>query len=109
MRYDVQFYGKVLYVPKDGGSTTLWQGGEVVQAVAYDHLVPGTKSYAVGPFCLVLTARMALSGDNTEQSVLALRLWGSRARGGMDMELFQAGEHDNGLQVLTCTLSKDRV
>lgn len=50
----------------------------MVQAVAYDHLVPG---------------------DNTEQSVLALRLWGSRARGGMDMELFQAGEHDNGLQV----------
>jgi starch phosphorylase len=70
---DIQFYG---YVRKttgdDGKQRSIWEGGEIVQAVAYDVPIPG---YDTG------------TTNN-------LRLWSSKASGGeFDFQKFNSGDY----------------
>jgi starch phosphorylase len=42
LQYPVRFYGQVRTEKKpDGTSRSIWEGGEIVQAVAYDNPIPG--------------------------------------------------------------------
>ncbi|KAF2762136.1 glycosyl transferase [Pseudovirgaria hyperparasitica] len=74
---DIQFYGHVNRFQDDTGKTiTQWEGGEIVQAVAYDVPVPGYDT----PTC-----------NN-------LRLWGSKAASGeFDFQKFNSGEYESSV------------
>ncbi|KAF2450185.1 glycosyltransferase family 35 protein [Karstenula rhodostoma CBS 690.94] len=71
---DVQFYGQVnRWQDDEGKQHTSWEGGETVQAVAFDVPVPGYQT----PTC-----------NN-------LRLWGSKAASGeFDFQKFNSGEYE---------------
>ncbi|KAJ4289023.1 Non-essential glycogen phosphorylase [Kalmusia sp. IMI 367209] len=71
---DVQFYGHVnRWQDDEGKQHTSWEGGETVQAVAFDVPVPGYQT----PTC-----------NN-------LRLWGSKAASGeFDFQKFNSGEYE---------------
>lgn len=75
---DVMFYGYVRKQIEDDGSTrAIWEGGEVVQAVAYDYPVPGFNT------------------ENTNN----LRLWASKpASGEFDFQKFNAGDYENAVR-----------
>ncbi|KAI9825055.1 MAG: Non-essential glycogen phosphorylase [Thelocarpon impressellum] len=74
---DIQFYGNVRKVQdEDGKQVTSWEGGEIVQAVAYDVPIPGFET----------------STTNN------LRLWSSKAsRGEFDFQKFNAGEYESSV------------
>jgi starch phosphorylase len=74
---DVQFYGHVNRWQDDEGKTQCsWEGGEIVQAVAFDVPIPGYKT----PTC-----------NN-------LRLWGSKAASGeFDFQKFNSGEYESSV------------
>ncbi|KAF2101360.1 glycosyl transferase [Rhizodiscina lignyota] len=74
---DIQFYGHVnKWQDEDGKQQTSWEGGEIVEAVAYDVPVPG---YATG------------TTNN-------LRLWGSKAASGeFDFQKFNRGEYESSV------------
>jgi starch phosphorylase len=71
---DIQFYGNVNRYQDDKGKVvSQWEGGEIVQAVAYDVPIPG----------------YATSTTNN------LRLWGSKAASGeFDFQKFNSGEYE---------------
>ncbi|KIW08892.1 uncharacterized protein PV09_00814 [Verruconis gallopava] len=71
---DIQFYGHVnRYQDDQGKIINQWEGGEIVQAVAYDVPIPG----------------YATSTTNN------LRLWGSKAASGeFDFQKFNSGEYE---------------
>jgi len=75
---DVMFNGYVRReIDDDGKTRNIWEGGEVVQAVAYDVPIPG---YAT---------------ENTNN----LRLWSSKsASGEFDFEKFNAGEYESAMR-----------
>ena len=54
VRYAVRFYGQVAVTAQGARTSYQWQGGEVVEAVAYDIPVPGFRS--------AMTNRMRLWG-----------------------------------------------
>ncbi|KAF2817350.1 glycosyl transferase [Mytilinidion resinicola] len=74
---DVQFYGYVSkYQDDDGKNVSFWEGGEIVQACAYD--VP-------------------IAGYGTS-TVNNLRLWGSKAASGeFDFQKFNSGEYESSV------------
>ncbi|KAL8932462.1 MAG: hypothetical protein Q9216_006827 [Gyalolechia sp. 2 TL-2023] len=74
---DIQFYGYVNKQQNDDGKTiSVWQGGEIVQAVAYDAPIPGYQT----------------STTNN------LRLWSSKASSGeFDFQKFNAGEYEGSV------------
>jgi starch phosphorylase len=74
---DIQFYGHVTKHQDDEGKTTCnWQGGEIVQAVAYDVPIPGY-------------------GTRTTNN---LRLWSSKASSGeFDFQKFNAGDYESAV------------
>ncbi|KAF2265893.1 glycosyl transferase [Lojkania enalia] len=74
---DVQFYGHVNRWQDDEGKTQCsWEGGEIVQAVAFDVPIPG---YSTG------------TCNN-------LRLWGSKAASGeFDFQKFNSGEYESSV------------
>jgi starch phosphorylase len=74
---DVQFYGTVNKQRDAQGRTThTWQGGETVQAVAYDVPIPGY-------------------GTSTTNN---LRLWSSKASSGeFDFQKFNAGDYESAV------------
>jgi glycogen phosphorylase len=74
---DIQFYGSVRnYSDDNGKSLASWEGGEVVQAVAYDVPIPGYDT----------------STTNN------LRLWSSKAASGeFDFSKFNAGEYESAV------------
>lgn len=74
---DIQFYGQsVRHEDEDGRVTYNWQGGEIVQAVAYDVPIPGY-------------------GTTTTNN---LRLWSSKASSGeFDFQKFNAGEYESAV------------
>ncbi|KAJ9298273.1 CAZyme family GT35 [Paecilomyces variotii] len=74
---DVQFYGSVRrYHDDDGKAINEWDGGEIVQAVAYDVPIPGY-------------------GTSTTNN---LRLWSSKASSGeFDFQKFNSGEYESAV------------
>ncbi|GAD96550.1 glycogen phosphorylase GlpV/Gph1, putative [Paecilomyces variotii No. 5] len=74
---DVQFYGSVRrYQDDDGKFINEWDGGEIVQAVAYDVPIPGY-------------------GTSTTNN---LRLWSSKASSGeFDFQKFNSGEYESAV------------
>ncbi|KAF2747807.1 glycosyltransferase family 35 protein [Sporormia fimetaria CBS 119925] len=74
---DIQFYGHVNRWQDDEGKLQYaWEGGEIVQAVAFDVPVPGYET----PTC-----------NN-------LRLWGSKAASGeFDFQKFNSGEYESSV------------
>ncbi|KAJ9307683.1 CAZyme family GT35 [Paecilomyces variotii] len=74
---DVQFYGSVRrYHDDDGKVINEWDGGEIVQAVAYDVPIPGY-------------------GTSTTNN---LRLWSSKASSGeFDFQKFNSGEYESAV------------
>ncbi|KAF4533869.1 Glycogen phosphorylase [Lasiodiplodia theobromae] len=74
---DIQFYGHVRkYTDESGKQKSVWEGGEIVQAVAYDVPIPGYST----------------STTNN------LRLWGSKAASGeFDFQKFNSGEYESSV------------
>ncbi|KAI9696228.1 MAG: Non-essential glycogen phosphorylase [Candelina mexicana] len=74
---DIMFYGHVNKHQNDGGKTVaVWEGGEIVQAQAYDAPIPGYKT----------------STTNN------LRLWSSKAASGeFDFHKFNSGEYESSV------------
>ncbi|MCJ1301066.1 Non-essential glycogen phosphorylase [Hypocenomyce scalaris] len=74
---DIQFYGYVRkYQDDDGKQVAVWEGGEIVNAVAYDVPIPGYKT-----------------GTTNN-----LRLWSSKAASGeFDFQKFNAGEYESSV------------
>ncbi|PSN71429.1 glycogen phosphorylase-like protein [Corynespora cassiicola Philippines] len=74
---DVQFYGQVnKWQDDEGKQHCSWEGGEIVQAVAFDVPIPGYQT----PTC-----------NN-------LRLWGSKAASGeFDFQKFNSGDYESSV------------
>jgi len=74
---DIQFYGYVRkYQEEDGRNVAVWEGGEIVDAVAYDMPIPGYKTATTNN----------------------LRLWSSKAASGeFDFQKFNAGEYESAV------------
>jgi glycogen phosphorylase len=76
-RLQIQFFGHVTKSTNENGKTIAkWEGGEIVEAVAYDVPIPG----------------YATSTTNN------LRLWSSRASGGeFDFQKFNNGDYESSV------------
>ncbi|SLM39194.1 glycogen phosphorylase [Lasallia pustulata] len=74
---DIQFYGYIRkYQDDDGKQVAVWEGGEIVDAVAYDVPIPGYKTATTNN----------------------LRLWSSKAASGeFDFQKFNAGEYESSV------------
>ncbi|KAK6596678.1 glycogen phosphorylase [Botrytis cinerea] len=74
---DIQFYGQVRkYQDEQGVSKTVWEGGEIVKAVAYDVPIPGYDTPATNN----------------------LRLWSSKAASGeFDFQKFNSGDYESSV------------
>ncbi|KAI9760375.1 MAG: GPI inositol deacylase [Chaenotheca gracillima] len=74
---DIQFYGHVRKYQDDSGKqVSVWEGGEIVQAAAYDVPIPGYET----------------STTNN------LRLWSSKAASGeFDFQKFNSGEYESSV------------
>ncbi|CAH0048922.1 unnamed protein product [Clonostachys solani] len=74
---DVQFFGSVKKVPNEQGkSVAVWEGGEIVVAVAYDVPIPGYDTPTTNN----------------------LRLWSSKASGGeFDFQKFNSGDYESSV------------
>ncbi|MCJ1358562.1 MAG: Non-essential glycogen phosphorylase [Icmadophila ericetorum] len=74
---DIQFYGHVRKYQNDDGKTmAVWEGGEIVDAVAYDVPIPGYQTPTTNN----------------------LRLWSSKAsQGEFDFQKFNSGEYENSV------------
>ena len=74
---DIQFYGKVRkYMDDSGKQVSVWENGEIVNAIAYDVPIPGY-------------------GTPTTNN---LRLWSSKASSGeFDFSKFNAGEYEGSV------------
>jgi hypothetical protein len=73
----IQFFGSVRkYQDQQGKANTVWEGGEIVKAVAYDVPIPG----------------FGKSATNN------LRLWSSKAASGeFDFQKFNSGDYENSV------------
>jgi starch phosphorylase len=74
---DIQFYGSVRkYQDQQGKNIALWEGGEIVKAVAYDVPIPGYDTPATNN----------------------LRLWSSKAASGeFDFQKFNSGDYESSV------------
>ncbi|CAH0033622.1 unnamed protein product [Clonostachys rhizophaga] len=74
---DVQFFGSVKKVTnEEGKSVAVWEGGEIVVAVAYDVPIPGYDTPTTNN----------------------LRLWSSKASGGeFDFQKFNSGDYESSV------------
>ncbi|KAG1472471.1 hypothetical protein G6F56_001517 [Rhizopus delemar] len=89
VRYDVRFGGYVATMVNEAGQTRMsWEGGDQVQAMAYDVPIPGFNTSSCGN----------------------IRLWASKPLNTFDFESFNAGDYDrsvseqNNAQNLTSVL-----
>lgn len=71
VNFPIRFYGRVRNYRDNGVDRAVWEGGEVVIAVAYDTPVPGYNTY------------------NTNN----LRLWRSRPSNEFDFDQFNQGDY----------------
>ncbi|KNE66788.1 glycogen/starch/alpha-glucan phosphorylase [Allomyces macrogynus ATCC 38327] len=75
--YEVRFYGQChKYVDADGSVRWKWDGGDKVQAVAYDVPIPGFNN----------------------QTCLNIRLWSSKPKKQFDLGLFNEGNYDKSVE-----------
>ncbi len=74
---DIHFYGHVRkYQDDKGKQVTVWEGGEIVQAVAYDVPIPGYRT----------------------ETTNNLRLWSSKAASGeFDFQKFNSGDYESAV------------
>lgn len=74
---DIQFYGHVRkYQDEEGKQIAVWEGGEIVKAVAYDVPIPGFDTPATNN----------------------LRLWSSKAASGeFDFQKFNSGDYESSV------------
>lgn len=74
---DIQFYGQAHRIKDESGrERAVWDGGEIVQAVAYDVPIPGYKTPTTNN----------------------LRLWSSKAASGeFDFQKFNSGDYENAV------------
>ncbi|KAG9238854.1 putative glycogen phosphorylase [Amylocarpus encephaloides] len=74
---DIQFYGHVRkYQTDEGKNVVIWEGGEIVKAVAYDVPIPGFETSATNN----------------------LRLWSSKAASGeFDFQKFNSGDYESSV------------
>ncbi|OAQ63077.2 glycogen phosphorylase [Pochonia chlamydosporia 170] len=73
---DIQFFGQVNKKTADGKTVSVWEGGEIVQAVAYDVPIPGYDTPTTNN----------------------LRLWSSKASGGeFDFQKFNSGDYESSV------------
>eukprot|EP00918_Siedleckia_nematoides_P027728 GHVU01059686.1.p1 GENE.GHVU01059686.1~~GHVU01059686.1.p1 ORF type:complete len:912 (-),score=150.25 GHVU01059686.1:151-2814(-) len=74
---DIQFYGNVhKYQDENGKQVAVWEGGEIVKAVAYDVPIPGFDTPATNN----------------------LRLWSSKAASGeFDFQKFNSGDYESSV------------
>jgi len=74
---DIQFYGNVRkYQDESGKQNAVWEGGEIVKAVAYDVPIPGFDTPATNN----------------------LRLWSSKAASGeFDFQKFNSGDYESSV------------
>ncbi|KAF4980260.1 hypothetical protein FZEAL_3697 [Fusarium zealandicum] len=74
---DIQFFGSVRKTTDENGKTVpIWEGGEIVQAVAYDVPIPGYDTPTTNN----------------------LRLWSSKASGGeFDFQKFNNGDYESSV------------
>ncbi|KZF23459.1 glycosyltransferase family 35 protein [Xylona heveae TC161] len=74
---EIQFYGHVRkYQDETGKNVAVWEGGEIVEAVAYDVPIPGFKT----------------------KTTNNLRLWSSKAASGeFDFQKFNRGEYESSV------------
>ncbi|KAI8098924.1 glycosyl transferase [Halteromyces radiatus] len=76
IKYDVQFYGYVATKMNDAGESKLsWEGGETVQAMAYDMPIPGYGTNNCGN----------------------IRLWESQPQNLFDFGAFNNGDYDKAV------------
>ncbi|KAL7753689.1 Non-essential glycogen phosphorylase [Sorochytrium milnesiophthora] len=76
LTYEVRFYGQaVKYTDIDGSTRWKWDGGEKVQAVAYDIPIPGYKN----------------------KTCLNIRLWSSKPMKRFDLASFNEGAYDRSV------------
>ena len=77
IKVDIQFFGHVRkYQDDDGKNIAVWEGGEIVEAIAYDVPIPGYQT----------------STTNN------LRLWSSKASSGeFDFSKFNNGEYESSV------------
>lgn len=75
--YDVRFYGNVHAVPGEGDKgKKIWDGGQVVEAVAYDVPVPGYKT----------------------KNTISIRLWRSLPKKRFDLASFNEGNYQKSVE-----------
>ncbi|KHJ31565.1 putative glycogen phosphorylase [Erysiphe necator] len=74
---DIQFYGQVKKIQDtEGKQQTIWEGGEIVKAVAFDVPIPGYET----------------------KSTNNLRLWSSKAASGeFDFQKFNSGDYESAV------------
>ncbi|POS85706.1 glycosyltransferase family 35 protein [Erysiphe pulchra] len=74
---DIQFYGQVKKIQDiEGKQQTIWEGGEIVKAVAFDVPIPGYDT----------------------KSTNNLRLWSSKAASGeFDFQKFNSGDYESAV------------
>ncbi|KAI8967533.1 glycosyl transferase [Mycotypha africana] len=89
IKYDVRFYGYVATKMNEKGESRMsWEGGDKVQAMAYDIPIPGFNTKGCGN----------------------IRLWDSKPKNTFDFESFNSGDYDksvaeqNNAQNLTSVL-----
>lgn len=77
LEYQIQFFGHVNKTTnKEGKTVANWEGGEIVEAVAYDVPIPGYDTPTTNN----------------------LRLWSSRASGGeFDFQKFNSGDYESSV------------
>ena len=72
VRYPVRFYGKV----RKDGNKSIWEGGEIVLAEAYDNPLPGYDTF----------------------NSINLRLWKSIPTNEFSFELFNKGDYFHAIE-----------
>lgn len=80
IKYEVRFYGYVATKVNDKGQSRMsWEGGEKVQAMAYDVPIPGFDTKACGN----------------------IRLWSSKPLNTFDFDSFNAGDYEKSVSEQT--------
>jgi glycogen phosphorylase len=77
VRYEIRIGGECRTVPDAQGEPRIeWQGGQCIEAVAYDTPVPGNNGHTVNH----------------------LRLWGARYAPEIDLALFNSGDYESAVR-----------
>jgi len=76
VKYPIRFYGNLRKEYKGGKEKTIWEGGDVVYAMAYDNPIPGYSTF----------------------NSMNLRLWKSIPSNEFDFNLFNKGDYFSAIE-----------